>query len=360
MICSLALCAVPAWAAEDDEPVKIGVSLWFTGGDMGKESRDLLEDAAKVLGVELEFIDHEFNPEIIGTVVQTFIDDGCDGIIFNNPSDMDMDSAIDLCDENGVYLVQGFHIINAEESPEIYEKAVASEYAIGGVHENEPLNGENLVNILLDNGHRNIGLVGWMAGDALWEGRLVGYKAGVEAWNEAHPDDPAVLFDPLYSEGSEEKAEAAATELMETYPELDALIGEPIQGILSAIEKAGRVGEIGFVATDFLPDLGERLENGSVTGQAGGHYSDPLFALMLVYNAIRGVYTDIAGQYVDVTSPYLYISSVDEYETYKQYFVDQFPYSDEEIAAMAEGSIEDIIQAAADLSVQDAADRAAA
>ena len=48
-----------------------------------------------------------------------------------------------------------------------------------------------LVNILLDKGDRDIGLIGWEQGDATWLGRWEGYKAGVDKWNEAHPDDPA-------------------------------------------------------------------------------------------------------------------------------------------------------------------------
>ncbi len=44
---------------------------------------------------------------------------------------------------------------------------------------------KNLVQILLDKGDRNIGLIGWEQGDATWLGRWEGYKAGVEKWNES-------------------------------------------------------------------------------------------------------------------------------------------------------------------------------
>lgn len=349
---------VAASSEAADKKMKIGVSLWFTEADMGSESRKMLDKAAEVLGIELEYIDHGFDPEVVGSVVDTFCEDGCQGIIFNNPSDTDMTAAIDTCEKNGVYLVQAFKMIDQETNPEIYEKAKASEYCIGGVHENESKNGEQLVNILLDNGYRNIGLVGWSEDDALWQGRLKGYEAGVDAWNKEHPDDQAAFCGTLYSEGSEETAGKAVTELMDTYPEMDAVIGEPIQGILSAIEKEGRTGEIGYVSTDFQEDLGERLENGSITGQSGGHYADPLFSLMLLYNAIEGNYTDIAGEYVDITFPYLYIDSVEAYGDYEKYFVERFPYTEDEIREMSEYSVEKLAQTAENLSVQDAAERA--
>ncbi len=64
-------------------------------------------------------------------------------------------------------------------------------------------------------------------------------------------------------------------------PNLDALIpagggGDPLQGAIAAVERAGKTQDIDIVSTDFLPDLGERLENGSMAGESGGHYCDPL------------------------------------------------------------------------------------
>ena len=110
--------------------------------------------------------------------------------------------------------------------------------------------------------------------------------------------------------------------------------------------------------TDFLPDLGERLENGSMAGESGGHYCDPLIAFMMVYNAIKGNYTDFAGKFEDVPFPYLYVSSADDYKAYEQYFVDQLPYTDEELVAMSELDLAGLKEAAAKVSIEDAAARA--
>ena len=68
-------------------------------------------------------------------------------------------------------------------------------------------------------------------------------------------------------------------------PDLDALIpagggGDPLQGAIAAVERAGKTSDIDIVSTDFLPDLGERLENGSMAGESGGHYCDPLISFM--------------------------------------------------------------------------------
>lgn len=116
-------------------------------------------------------------------------------------------------------------------------------------------------------GCRNIGLIGWEQGDATWLGRWKGYKAGVEAWNKAHPDDLVVLSEPQYAGTSSEGGSKAAEALMAANPKLDALIpagggGDPLQGAIAAVERAGKTGKIKIVSTDFLPDLGERLTNG--------------------------------------------------------------------------------------------------
>ena len=147
-------------------------------------------------------------------------------------------------------------------------------------------------------------------------------------------------------------------------PNLDALIpagggGDPLQGAIAAVERAGKTQDIDIVSTDFLPDLGERLENGSMAGESGGHYCDPLIAFMMVYNAIKGNYSDFGGKFEDVPFPYLYVSSADDYKAYEEYFVDQLPYTDEELVDMSKLSLDELKNTAAKVSIEDAAARAA-
>ena len=364
MVGSLAFGAVPAHAEDiANEDITIGVSIWSSTDVLGSQCKRILDAAAEALGVNVQYVDQGHVSEQVTASVDTLCAAGCQGIIICNSADSEMMSAINTCNNEGVYLAQFFRIISEEANPDIYELAKASEYYVGAVHENEPENGEKLVNILLDKGCRNIGLIGWEQGDATWLGRWQGYQAGVDAWNEAHPDDQATLSDPQYAGTTSEGGAKAADALMAADPDLDALIpagggGEPLQGAISAVEKAGKTGEIAVVSTDFLPDLGERLENGSMAGESGGHYCDPLFAFMMVYNAIKGNYTDFGGTFNDVLFPYLYVASADDYADYETYFVDQLPYTQDELVAMADESLEDLAATAASLSIEDAAARA--
>ena len=352
--------AAPATA--DDSNIKIGVSIWSSTDVLGSQCKLILDEAAKALGVQVQYVDQGHVSEKVTASVEQLCAAGCQGIIICNSSDTEMASAIKTCNDNGVYLAQFFRIISQENSADIYQAATDSEYYVCAVHENEPENGEKLVQILLDKGDRNIGLIGWEQGDATWLGRWEGYKAGVEKWNAAHPDDQAVLSEPQYAGTSSEGGSKAAEALMSANPDLDALIpagggGDPLQGAIAAVERAGKTQDIDIVSTDFLPDLGERLANGSMAGESGGHYCDPLFAFMAVYNAIKGNYSDFGGKFEDVKFPYLYVASADDYKDYEKYFVDQLPYTDDELVEMSKLDMEGLKNAAASLSIEDAAAR---
>jgi ribose transport system substrate-binding protein len=362
---AVSMLGVSSFPAMAEEPIKIGVSIWSSTDVLGSQCKLILDAAAEALGVEVQYVDQGHVSEKVTASVDQLCAAGCQGIVICNSADTEMTSAIATCNDKGVYLAQFFRIISEEANPDIYELAKASDYYVGAVHENEPENGEKLVNILLDKGCRDIGLIGWEQGDATWLGRWEGYQAGVDAWNEANPDDQAKLSEPQYAGTTSEGGAKAADALMSADPDLDALIpagggGEPLQGAISAVEKAGKTGEIAIVSTDFLPDLGERLENGSMAGESGGHYCDPLFAFMMVYNAIKGNYTEFGGNFNEILFPYLYVASADDYADYEKYFVDQLPYTQDELKAMADLSFDELSEAAAKLSIEDAAERAGA
>ena len=301
----------------DNKDIKIGVSIWSSTDVLGSQCKLIIDEAAKALGVQVQYVDQGHVSEKVTASVEQLAAAGCQGIIICNSSDTEMTSAIKTCNDNKVYLAQFFRVISQENSKDIYDLATASPYYIGAVHENEPENG----------------------------------------------DDQAKLSEPQYAGTSSEGGSKAAEALMSADPTLDALIpagggGDPLQGAIAAVERAGKTQDIDIVSTDFLPDLGERLENGSMAGESGGHYCDPLIAFMMVYNAIKGNYTGIEGSFEDVPFPYLYVSSPDDYKAYEQYFVDQLPYTDEELVAMSELSLDDLKATAAGISIEDAAQRA--
>ncbi len=227
------------------------------------------------------------------------------------------------------------------------------------MHESEPDNGYRLVTILCEKGARKIGLEGWEPGDATFLGRWEGYKAGIEAWNTAHPDDQAVLLEPQYGRTTSDTGRATAEAIIAANPDIDALIvagggGDTLVGALAAIEGLGLTGTIQVASTDFLPDLDQKLASGAMSVESGGHYADPYFAFMLVYNAIRGNYPTATDSFYEVVFPYMFVASSEDYDAYAKYFTGtELPYYPDEIKAMADYSIDQLKEACANLSVAD-------
>ncbi len=350
--------AAPATDASG-EKIKIGVSIWSTTDALGSQCKQMLDEAAKAVGADIQYVDTGFVAEQVTASIEQLAAAGCQGIILCNSADSEMALAIQTCDANNVYLAQFFRIVSEENSPEIFKMCKESPYFVGAVHEDEVENGKELVRILTEQeGRRDIGVIGWVQGDATWLGRWDGYQQGIEAWNAAHPDDPAKLSEPQYAETSSDLGRKAAEALMAADPNTDALIaaggnGNPLQGTIAAVEGAGKVGDVSIVSTDFIPDLGERLADGSMTAESGGHYCDPLFAFMMVYNAIKGNYKVSTDSFEEVFFPYIFVSSKEDYDNYAKYFVDELPYNQDELKAMADLSIEDLKKEAEVHSIED-------
>lgn len=352
----LSLFAVSTASADT---VKIGVSIWSSTDTLGSECKRILDAAAEVLDIELVYVDQAHISEQVTASAETLAMAGCDGIIICNSSSAEMTSVINTCTENEMYVAQFFRAIDAEANPDEYALAQSSPYYVGTVHESEVDNGRRLVTILCEKGARKIGLEGWEPGDATFLGRWEGYKAGIEEWNAANPDDQAELLEPQYGRTTSDTGRATAEAIIAANPDIDALIvagggGDVLVGAVAAIEGLGLTGTIQVASTDFLPDLDEKLASGAMSVESGGHYADPYFAMMLVYNAINGNYPVATDGFYEMVFPYMYVSSSEDYANYAEYFTgDALPYTQEEMLAMGAYSFDELSAACEALSVED-------
>lgn len=358
-----------------DGDIMIGVSIWSSTDALGSLSKNILDKAAGILGVKLNYVDQGHVSEQVTASIETLCAAGCQGIIVCNSADSEMQACISTCDQNQVYLAQFYRIINEQNSPDVYATAQNSQYYVGAVHEDEVGNGEKLIELLtMDNpdayegiqkGARNICLEGWTVGDATFQQRWTGYQNGVDAWNEAHPDDLVTMTEPVYANTSSSEGAQVTQQFVNNYPDMDALIvagggGDPLVGSIGQLANMGKTGSIRVASTDFLEDLKEQLETGGMYCESGGHFCDPLYALIMVYNAIKGKedFVPVQGEFgKDIQFPYVFVSSVAEYENYEKYFVDDDPYNDDEIAGLAEMSFDELNTSATSLSIEDVMSR---
>lgn len=285
----------------DDSDITIGVSIWSSTDVLGSQCKKIIDKAADTLGVKVMYVDTGHVSEQVTASVETLCAAGCQGIVICNSADSEMTSAINTCEASGVYLSQFFRIISEKDSPDVYQTASNSKYYLGAVHEDEYTNGYELANLLLKDGDRKIGLEAWTVGDATFQQRWNGYKAAVEDWNKANPDDSATITEPVYANTSSEEGASAAMSLYNSNPGMDALIvaggGDSLVGSIGAYENAGLTGKIDVVSTDFLDDLDKQLASGGMFAESGGHFCDPLYAFLMTYNAIKGNYSKKAGKF---------------------------------------------------------------
>ncbi|HOX32253.1 MAG TPA: substrate-binding domain-containing protein [Spirochaetales bacterium] len=357
----LALASTVVFAAGNKKPL-IGVSIWSSTDTLGSQCKRILDAAAKALDVNLMYIDQGHVSEKVTASAETLAAAGCDGMIICNSASAEMNAVINTCTKNKMYLAQFFRIIDKTANPNEYKLACQSPYFIGAVHESEVDNGMNLVRILCEKGCRKIALEGWNSGDATFLLRWQGYKKGIEAWNKANPKSKAVLLDPQYGGTTTDTGRATAEAIINANKDIDALIvagggGDTLIGALAAIDSMGLKGKIKVMSTDFLADLDQQLASGAMAGESGGHYADPLFAFMLVYNAVKGNYKKPAGSFYEIIFPYLYVASPADYEAYAKYFVDDLPYNASELVAMSKLSEPDLAKKSAALSIQDVMQR---
>ncbi len=361
--CGEAAGTASSGSSKAPDKIKIGVSIWSSTDVLGSQCKKIVDKAAKATGVEVQYVDQAHVSEQVTASVEQLCAAGCQGIIICNSADSEMTSAINTCTEHGVYIAQFFRIISQENSPEVYKTACGSKYYVGAVHEDEVTNGYTLVNLLLENGDRTIGLEAWTVGDATFQLRWKGYLQAIDEWNAAHPDDQATITEPVYANTSSEEGAAAAMSLYNSNPGMDALIvagggGDPLVGSIGAYANEGLTGKIDVVSTDFLDDLADQLKSGGMFAESGGHFCDPLFAFYLVLNAVKGNYVKDEGTFgYEILFPYLYVSSPDDYANYEKYFVNDDPYTDEELAAMAGYSFDELNKAASNLSIDDVISR---
>ena len=347
-----------SFAAKDD-PIKIGISIWSSTDTLGSEVKRMIDAAAETLGVETTWVDQAHISEQVTASAETLALADCDGIIICNSASAEMGSVIKTCDENEMYVAQFFRVIDPEANPDEYKMACESPYYVGAVHESEVDNGKTLVTILGQQGHRKIGLEGWEPGDATFLGRWEGYKAGVEEWNAAHADEQIELLEPQYGRTTTDTGRQAAEAIIQANPDIDALIvagggGDTLLGAIAGIEAKGLTGKIAVVSTDFLPDLDVKLQTGAMAAESGGHYADPFFAFLMVYNAVKGNYEVSTDGFYDMVFPYMYVASPEDYANYAEYFTgDQLPYTADEIKELAGLSYDDLAAACAKLSVED-------
>lgn len=352
---ALAVMSLASFAVAE-EPIKIGVSIWGVTDNQGALCKKYLDYAAEALGVELVYAIHGSEADAVVNATENLIQSGVQGIIVCNYSDGEMISSIDICEEAGVYLTQFFRTINDEELKEYVD---ASPFFAGRVYEDEHSTGYRLGTIMAEKGVTDVCIISYNHGDAAAEKRYAGY---IDAFEE---NGINVLAEQWEIRTSEDAA-AAMNTFMAAYPECNgvAVVGvtESLGGVISAIEAQGRTGEFVVVSTDFIVTLEEDMEAGRISAMSGGHEMDPVYSLLLCYNAITGAISE-EEMPVELIYPMVMVTETEDVRNYFTYFEGDIPALDaDEIRALTrtynpEFSLADLQESIANISIEDVMER---
>ncbi len=379
MVLSLAACSggddeqtdEPGGEQTDDEnggdtsepKYKIGYTFpdGATAGLAG-DAAAALKLAAEALNIEILFgASQDLSAEGTITTVENFIAAGCDAVICCNFSESSMVQISKLCDDAGVYFAQFYRTLSDED---VIATVEASDYYVGRVHEDEYGTAYALAEAMIDAGCQNLAMLSSVHGDNTYETRASGYRDAcaehgvniiIEEWDQ-----------------TTDTVTNTTTNILAAYPEVDGFLlinCSFAPYVLAAMENTGTI--LPMCGVDFDTTLLEMIENETITAIAGGHHNDPLFALLLVYNALEGAF-DSSEYPIDVLNNMITISSVEEYEDYATYFANGLndpengqAYNKEEIQQMTitynpDFTVQDILDAASSISIADVMERHAA
>jgi ribose transport system substrate-binding protein len=349
------LCGAFAEGSTEEESYLFGVSIWGDSGPLAKNVISNLRFAAGVLGSDIEVVVDGFKPENQVSNIENLIARGCDAVMICNCTDAVVPKIVKLCEESGVPVALYFRKIN---DPEIRAYAESAKYFIGNCHEDEIAVGYSLGKVMVEKGSKNAVLINYNKGDTTAEARAEGYRA---VFNEFGVNLLGEQWDILTAE----KAANAAESFMAAFPELDAIAvggggGEPLIGTIRAVKNHGRLGKVNITASDFGPDIAQSLERQEVAAMSGGHWTDPFFTFMLLYNFVDG--HPLSPTAETITMEPIYLSSVEEAMDYQKWCLDNPPYDEEEIKNMTvrynkNFNLADLREIAASYSLEDVMQR---
>jgi ribose transport system substrate-binding protein len=338
-----------------EKPYLFGVSIWADSDPLSKKVISNLRYAADVLGAKVEVAVDGFKPDNQVSNIENLIARGCDAVMICNCTDAVVPKIVKLADEAEVPLALYFRMIN---DPGIRKYAESAKYFIGNVHEDEIAVGYALGTAIADKGRRNAVIINYNKGDTTAGNRYEGYK-------KAFAERGIKLLGEQWDILDAEPAVNAVESFIAAFPELDAIAvggggGGPLAGTMRAVRNHNKIGQISITASDFGPDIEDSLKNQEVAAMSGGHWTDPFFTFMLLYNYVDG--HPLSNKPVTITMEPIYLTSVEEAREYTKWCMDQPPYNEEEIRNMTvrhnkDFTLSDLRKIAAAFSLEDVMER---
>ena len=285
---------------------KIGIICHTNSGECWERILDAATYVADNLNCTIGY-EVGSNAESCLSAAETMIGAGYNGLIFLADGGV-TSRLIDLCSENGVYLVfSGCNLTVTEEDG--YEEFAKNEYYCGNYSHNEYEDAKKGAQIMIDNGAKNFVIFGLPPGiGSNFDLRVTGAEDAITA--------AGLSFNEIRSFTLAQDSPTIMTQ----YPDTDAIfsfITTPDNFNVEdfAAENAGKVQVSGYM----LGDVTHEFEINFLTQAAVGEEAQVEMSFAMLYNALRGNrVADADGKAPVVDFSHLWIESIDDWNIFKE------------------------------------------
>ncbi|MFR8317677.1 MAG: sugar ABC transporter substrate-binding protein [Catenibacillus sp.] len=317
------------------------------------------EAVARAAGGELVTEVFDFTPEGTVNAVEKLIQAGCDGVFVTPMAESVLPSIVSLCEDAGVYFVISMRSIS---DPEVKEIVEASDYYAGMVYEDEVSAGYAMGQALAQAGGKEYAIISTAVGDTTGALREQGLNQAAEEFGLTQVAEVRALAQA--GDGAK-----AVESFIASYPDLSGIIrvastatGD-VNAIATAIENAGKAGEVKYITVDTEDGSEAFFETGTITATLSDLLvMDSVLASSLLVNAI--LETPVAQETPEIVLKYSLVENSEQLEQFYEYIACDTPiYTDEEIKSLLlkttnpNLTLEDLQEMADNFSVSEVAER---
>lgn len=338
----------------EGDHVKIGFIGWGFTDTLGSEYKEYFDYISSAFGIDFNLVVAVTQDEMISQT-ESLIESGVQGIISYQVTS----SMMQLCEKNNVYLAQFAASIEDKELKSYLDEC---QYWLGTSDYDHYKCGVSMVDALHEAGCKNVITLGIAAGNPLHDLRLKGSQEQIEKY-----DDMNMIGEYLGNTASvAQEYSEQVTNFISMYPELDGITmtgasNGCMEAVLQAIDTAGKTGEIKLATLDVVEGTDTYLEEGSLIFTLGGQYPEVVFVAIMMADTIRGN-LDLGEEDLNLIGNFIEINGIEGYELYKEYIMNEFPYTVEELQAISptfnsEVTVQDAYDQWSEYSLEDVMER---
>lgn len=334
-------------SAEAKTDITIGVVIWSTDDGLGADSKKALDAAADALGIKLIYRTGSYDAENQTTDYENLIAAGVDGIMCTTLVDSSTDELLKVCEDAGIPMQLMFRNIIDEEARNY---CMSSDNFAGYVVEDEEGAGAAMVDKLLADGCKEIGLINREAGNGVIDRRQSGVISHLDELNVPYH------VTTITNTATATDAADATSQLLAAYSGIDGLImssgsNGSIDGVITLLEGTN----IKLTSFDTPTDLTGSFQAGNLVMVVSGAQIDPMYALINLYNKIQG--KPFSDKPTEILSNYIFLEKAEDIATYDTYFSTFCTYTADEIVGLTNMDYDSFVKEVSNYSLQMVVDK---